>query len=235
MPWLDHFHPPLSQQRHGESFHAAWASAIADDLNDGLLPVGFFAEEFITVGGRAEIDVAAWEERQPLGNGPVASATRSWTAPPPAKILPIAFPDSFNVQIFSAEGGPRLVGTVELVSPGNKDRDTHRNAFAVKCASYLFQGLGLVVVDMVTSRKANLHKEILRVLNIPEEQLQRGHLYAVGYRPMRQDQREEMGVWPFDLELGEPLPTVPLALSGEVIVPLDLEKTYSDVCRRRIG
>ena len=25
MPLLDHFHPPLSDERHWESFHAAWA------------------------------------------------------------------------------------------------------------------------------------------------------------------------------------------------------------------
>ena len=31
MPVLDHFHPPLSQRRHWESFHSAWATALADD------------------------------------------------------------------------------------------------------------------------------------------------------------------------------------------------------------
>jgi hypothetical protein len=43
MPLLDHFHPPLSQRRHWESFHSAWASALADALNEEWLPEGFFA------------------------------------------------------------------------------------------------------------------------------------------------------------------------------------------------
>ena len=38
MQLLDHFHPPLSMVRHWESFHARWAAAIADVLNDELLP-----------------------------------------------------------------------------------------------------------------------------------------------------------------------------------------------------
>jgi hypothetical protein len=38
---LDHFHPPISTQRHWESFHTTWAGAIADALNDRLLPEGY--------------------------------------------------------------------------------------------------------------------------------------------------------------------------------------------------
>jgi hypothetical protein len=33
MPLLDHFRPPLSQRRHWDSFHGAWAEAIAIALN----------------------------------------------------------------------------------------------------------------------------------------------------------------------------------------------------------
>ena len=44
MPLLDHFHPPLSLERHWESFHAAWAGSLADALNRRL-PGGYFAEE----------------------------------------------------------------------------------------------------------------------------------------------------------------------------------------------
>lgn len=41
---LDHFHPPLSERRHWDAFHTRWAAAIADALNDDLLPGGYFAE-----------------------------------------------------------------------------------------------------------------------------------------------------------------------------------------------
>lgn len=118
MPLLDHFHPPLSQRRHWQSFHAAWASAIADSPNAVLLPEGFFAEELISVGGRVEIDVATRDERPESANGPIAVAPKqTWTAPRPTHIMPAVFPDTFAVKVYRTEGGPTLVGAVELVTP----------------------------------------------------------------------------------------------------------------------
>ena len=43
VPLMDHFHPPLHPRRHWESFHVTWAGAIADALNETLLPDGYFA------------------------------------------------------------------------------------------------------------------------------------------------------------------------------------------------
>jgi hypothetical protein len=57
-----------------------------------------------------------------------------------------------------------LVGVIELVSPGNKDRPAERLAFATKCASYLAQGVSLIVMDVVTNRHANLHNDIMRLM-----------------------------------------------------------------------
>ena len=74
MPLLDHFHPPLSQRRHWESFHSAWASTFADALNRDWLPAGYFAEEQTHAGAGVEIDVATMEGGQERatqgGNGP---------------------------------------------------------------------------------------------------------------------------------------------------------------------
>ena len=44
-----------------------------------------------------------------------------------------------------------MVAAIELVSPGNKDREETRSAFAAKCAGYLQAGIGLVVIDIVGS------------------------------------------------------------------------------------
>ena len=55
MPLLDHFHPPLSQHRQWESFHSAWAEALALQLNRDLLPPRYFAEVHVKVGSRVEI------------------------------------------------------------------------------------------------------------------------------------------------------------------------------------
>lgn len=58
MPLRDHFRPPLSESRHWEAFHAAWAGYIAERLNLGVLPPGYIAEEQVHHGARVEIDVA---------------------------------------------------------------------------------------------------------------------------------------------------------------------------------
>ena len=165
MPLLDHFHAPLAPRRHWELFHVNWAGAIADVLNERLLPEGYFAEEHAHIGARVEIDVATFADAPPATPGNGATTTlpaRVWTPPEPPVVLPAAFPDSFEVLVFEAEGGARLVAAIELVSPANKDRAAHRRAFAIKCASYLCQGIGLVIVDIVTSRQANLHNQCCR-------------------------------------------------------------------------
>lgn len=241
MPLLDHFHPPLSSTRHWESFHARWASAIADALNHDLLPAGYFAEEQVHVGSRVEIDVATFEHeahRAPGaasgGGGTATLPAKPWSPPVPAFAIPAVFPDSIEVLVFSGESGPTLVAAVELVSPGNKERDEVRMAFANKCAAYLQQGIGLVVVDSVTNRQANLHNELMRPMRAEAGALlPPDALYAVAYRPVRRSDSERIDVWPAALSVGQTLPVLPLALDKGVSVPLDLEATYTEARRRR--
>jgi hypothetical protein len=150
-------------------------------------------------------------------------------------VVPAAFPDSFEVLVFQAEGGATLVAAIELVSPANKDRAAHRQAFAIKCASYLTQGVSLVVVDIVTNRQANLHNELMRLLGHGEAFALAADvsLYAVAYRPIVRDTAEQIEVWPAPLALGQALPVLPLALDAEQCLPLDLEATYQTACQRR--
>jgi hypothetical protein len=244
MPLLDHFHPPLGKQRHWESFHARWAAALADALNGGLLPPGYFAEIQVTLGaGRVEIDVPTLEE---AGNGVAASGSAPeqggvatltapvWAPPAPTLELPATFPDEVEVLVFSSEGGPTLVGAIELVSPGNKDRTAARRAFAVKCLAYLHKGIGLVMVDIVTTRQANLNDEMVALIpeeapSFPGDWL----LYAAAYRPFRRQDAESIAVWPAELTVGQELPALPLWLRGlPAAVRVDLEATYTEARQR---
>jgi Protein of unknown function (DUF4058) len=238
MPLLDHFRPPLAPRRHWESFHVNWAGAIADALNESLLPDGYFAEEHAQLGPTLEIDVATFTDPEPSPQRSGAMATLApcaWAPPAPAIVVPAAFPEAFEVLVFENEGGAKLVAAIELVSPANKDRDTHRRAFAVKCASYLCRGVGLIVIDIVTARRPNLHDEIGRVLGhgdafaLPAETV----LYAVAYRPIVREAQSQIEVWPSPLELDRPLPVLPLALNAEIVLPIDLETTYTSACQRR--
>jgi hypothetical protein len=58
-------------------------------------------------------------------------------------------------------------------------------------------------------------------------------LYGVAYRPIVRDGQEEIEIWPSALEIGQPLPVLPLALDAELALPIDLEATYTAACQRR--
>jgi len=223
MPLLDHFRPPLHPQRSWESFHARWATAIADTL-DRTLPPRYFAEVHTRLGSQVEADIADFERpAEPSGNGPAAGV-----------VFPAVFPDDFEVEVRDARDDARLVAVVELVSPANKDRPETRRAFAAKCAAYLQRGIGLVVVDIVTVQQFNLHNEMVAALKFGEAFAMPAdpHLYAIAYRPARRQETNQIDVWPGTLTVGGTLPLLPLALRGTRAIPLDLEASYTDACQR---
>ena len=58
-------------------------------------------------------------------------------------------------------------------------------------------------------------------------------LYSVAYRPVLRQDRQEIDCWPVPLQIGQPLPIMPLRLTGDLFVPVDFENTYMEACRRR--
>jgi len=220
MPLLDHFHPPLSERRHWHSFHNSWATYLSSQLNS-LLPSGYFAEANVQFG--VEIDVAAFEESDGAG------APTAWM-PPPAVSHPFEMSGVVvEVGIFSWSGGPQLAGAVELVSPANKDRPLHRDAFVSKCVTYLQAGVGLVLVDVVTERTADLHRELLVRLGVSDPG-ERSVLSGSAYRPVERDGTRWLDVWREPIAVGQPLPTLPLWLRGGLCLPVELEATYQRTC-----
>jgi hypothetical protein len=240
MPLLDHFHPPLSDDRPWSGFHAAWVSGMADDLNRRL-PADYFAGAQPHAGASVEIDVATFQKSKVAARvhrgsrGTATLAPRVWTPPAPELTVPAVFADDFEVRVISTQSGPTLVAAIELVSPRNNDRPSARRAFAAKCAGYLYQSVSLIVIDVVTARQANLHASIMRLLGRkPAPHVSEvPPLYAVAYRPIRRKGEDQIDVWPVGFDIGETLPTLPLALNAEQAVPVDLEATYMDARRRR--
>ena len=220
MPLLDHFHPPLSERRHWHSFLNSWATYLSSQLNSRL-PPGYFAQANVQFG--IEIDVAAFEE-------PDASPAKGWTPPLPNRSWPLELQGSVvEVGIFSRTGGPVLAGAVELVSPANKDRPAHRDALVSKCASYLQAGVGLVLVDVVTERPGDLHRELLARLGATEAG-NSSALFASAYRTVERSGAAALDVWWEELALEQRLPTLPLWLRGGFCLPVELEETYERTC-----
>jgi hypothetical protein len=235
MPLLDHFHPPLSEERHWEAFHSAWAGSLADDLNRRL-PEGYFAEDQSHAGPGVEVDVSSWEQAETARQGGLAVAAPAQTgAPPaPARTIPAVFNDDIEIKVFSSGSGPRLVAAIDLVSPQNKDRPDARQTFAIKCVSYLNHGVSLIVIDIVTGRQANLHHDILALLpSAGRPLLPKQSLYAIAHCPHRCNGEELIDLWASPLKVGGPLPALPLAITAKLVLPIDFEVAYTDARARR--
>lgn len=234
MPLLDHFNPPLNRTHPWRSFHGAWAAAMARLLNQGVLPPGYYAVPLVDRDGPVEIDVAALRESDGPTVAPLAVATQTWAPPAPGLVLDVELPsaDGVEVQVFADDGDPRLMAAIELLSPRNKDRLQARQAFAVKCVGYLQQGSSVVVVDTVTNRRADLNTTILSLLGIESSApVTPSSLSAVSYRATARDEEmQQLRLWPAALTLGQSLPTLPLWIASDLSVPLDLEASYQATC-----
>ena len=228
MNLLDHFRSPLSVRRHWHSFHNAWATYLAEDLNQRL-PQGYFAESNVQFG--IEIDMAAFEEADLLPADSSELFASGWHPSPPTQVVPFenATIEQVEVGIFSTDQATRLIGAIEIVSPANKDRPSQREVFVTKCPSYLEQGVGLIVVDIVTVRKQSLHAQLMGQIG-STVQLSDADLYAAAYRSVVMDQ-PQVEVWFETLEVGKSLPTLPLWLKDGGCFPVDLAQTYERTCK----
>ena len=234
MPLLYHFHPPLHGPRRWEGFRHAWATFIAQQLNQQTLPAGYFAESEISVGPELEIDVAAMKG-QDDETAPIGTATVVWAPPQPTLTADVSFArlEGYEVRVYQDLGGAELRGAIELVSPANKDRSGSRQTFAAKCAGYLRMGIGLVVIDVVTARSADLHAELMDTLEAiakPSAWKSPTGLYAVAYRPVTLRDNPHLEMWPQALAVGAELPVMPLWLTPDLCVPLRLEDSYLATC-----
>lgn len=243
MPLRDFFHKPLANECDWSTLHGTWAHTILQRLNRAVLHAPYAARSFVHLGTQIEVDVSAVRrEGTPSmfngDHGGVATAAppRVYTPPAPSLADAVAFtePDLFEVKIYRGSGMWKVVAAIGLVSEANKDRDEHRRTFAVKCASYLQQGVSVVVVDTVTNRTADVHNDLCDLLGVSESLRWRSPtgLQAVAYRVVSSGTGEtiRLDVWPHSLAVGEPLPTLPLWLAADLAVPLELELTYADAC-----
>src|SRR5260370_12850022 len=134
--------------------------------------------------------------------------------------------DIVEVQFYISQAGPVLTGAIELFSPANKDRPASRDAFVFKCASYVQQGIGLIIVDIVTDRRADLHTDLLRRLNDSIPLPNSADLWAASYRPWQEDQQTNMQICHHPLAVGAPLPAIPFWLKRGPHVEIDVEANY---------
>lgn len=239
MPLRDHFHPPLENEGSWEGFHGAWPTMIVIALSQKL-PLGYAAEPRAHLGTYYEIDVASYEKDMPARFAPEASAeeggvaTAVWAPPEPTLTVATDLPDQYEyeVLIYDSKHRRRLVAAVEIVSPANKDRPEHRRLFVAKCAARYQQQVCVAIVDLVTTRQFNLYSELLELIGHADlSPADPPPLYGAVCRWRREHERPRLETWAHAFSIGRPLPTLPLWLSDDLAVPLDLEASYEETCR----
>lgn len=122
----------------------------------------------------------------------------------------------------------QLVAVVELVSPRNKDRPSVREQYGSRYLGYLRGGVHTLIVD-VHRRPLNFSFPQLIATELGEPLPNPVAPCAVSYRvgAAAATGGRMLAAWRHDLTAGEPLPSVPLALTLDDAVMVDLEGTYS--------
>lgn len=238
MPLRDHFRPPLDHKHSWDELHGGWPMVIVQHLFT-LLPDGYVAAPGVHLGTAFEIDGSAYEQDDATSGSPPSgggTATVPWVAPAPTSTLEadLSEQDEYEVRVYDTKRGRQRVAAIEIVSPANKDRPENRRAFAAKTASLLRQDVSVSIVDVVTVRQFNLYADLLELIGRSDPTLgaEPPHLYVATMRARKPARRKpRLDTWFYPLELGSPLPSLPLWLAENVVVKLDLEPTYEDTCR----
>jgi hypothetical protein len=82
---------------------------------------------------------------------------------------------------------------------------------------------------VVTTRAQNLYVDLLEMIGHSDTGSATS-LFASACRMTKRESEWILEAWPHTLELGRPLPTVPLWLADNLAVPLEFETSYEQSC-----
>lgn len=215
-----------------EGMHLLWMSELLRHIK-AKLPHGFRAYlgtgPAVAVGApRLRPDVGVREhgnetmrasETQPGGS-------RSSATIEPDVEIAVAAIDPAPALFIERDG--RLVSAIEIVSSRNKDRQVARATYLSRYAGYLIEGVHLLLLDvhrypMGFSFADGIAAELQ--LNDPPLPPPFSVSYRVG-EPAASGGRM-LAIWRRPIAIGTSLPSLPLALSPEASIDIDLEQTYA--------
>ena len=240
MPLRDHFRPPISKHSSWEGFHGYWPGAIVRDIVDQL-PQGYVAEPRVHLGAFYEIDVCTFEKSNGDADSNITSPSQAAVAvapvaaPAPSFAVDADIPEQYEyeVLIYDIERDRRLVAAIEIVSPADKDRPESRQLFVAKCVNLLRKGVCVSILDIVTIRRANLYAELLNVVGQTDPAFAKevSPIYAVTCRRRMVKSKSRIETWSHRLAIGEALPTLPIWLTDDFALLVDLDLSYEETCR----
>ncbi|HJT79236.1 MAG TPA: DUF4058 family protein [Gemmataceae bacterium] len=219
------------------SFHNGWITHLAEWLNGGLLPAGYYAlgEQH---AGRFVTDVLTLHTSRPNGEPP---------PPPPEPVGGLALaeaPPKVRRQLTGTEtyrqrrrtlairhvSGHRLIAVVEIASPANKDRLESVEEFVTKGAETLEFGIHVLLIDLLPPGRHDprgLHAAVWGQFDeapydLPVAEPLTLAAYTAG-APVK--------AYMEHLAIGGLLPEMPLFLRSDRYIPVPLEATYQAAYR----
>ncbi len=239
MPLLDHFRPPIFNKGSWEGFHGMWPAIMVMDLCKSL-PDHYTAEPRVHLGKNFEVDICTFDTQETYGdstpyNVGSSSSIATWTAPQPTLAVHLDPTEiyEYEVLIFDQQRGRELVAAIEIVSPANKDRPETRQAFVSKCSALLQKKVCVSIVDLVTVKHFNLYCEVLDIFGQTDPAFSPNppSTYAATLNSRQLANQSRFEVWAYPMIVGQRLPTLPIWLSNDHAISLDLETSYQDACR----
>ena len=203
-------------------FHHSWISQIKHTLNDGVLPMDFYA----------------MAEQWPSTGQPRTPAPRPSTGVlPRPKVRDAAQTEEdwyrrkkSHVKVRHLTDD-RVIALIEIVSAGNKSSKKAFQAFVDKTLELLDAEVHLLLIDVLPRTKRDpqgIHPAIWE--NITDEPAScsgNGPLSAVAYEVVR----DGVNAYCESCAVGANLPDMPLFLAEDAQVPVPLEKTYAAAFR----
>lgn len=215
-------------------FHHGWIYELNSVLNDGMLPKGYYAmaEQH---AGQAIADVLALHTGEDEDAGRDDGGVAVLRAPPRVGLKMVASPTATYRHLRKTiairhVSGHRIVALIEIVSPGNKDRDRNVAEFAEKAQAALRAGIHLLLIDLFpfgTHDPHGMHGAIW-------EQFDSEDYIPPAAQPLMlasydADQLPEAYLVPF--AVGDVLTEMPLFLTHNGHIDVPLEATYQAAFR----
>ena len=208
-------------------FHQGWTIEIRNRLNSGVLPDGYYAMAEQRVSG-PEPDIIALQLRSPEPNGGLVVAETPPRIKRAARVETetALYARKANRIVIHHELG-RVVATIEVVSPGNKDTKPAVASFIAKAVDFIRNGIHFLMIDLFpleTRDPQGMAQAIWDELageslgTRPTDKLLTVAAYDAG---------NELTAYVDALAVGDLLPDAPLFLAPGWYVNVPLEQTYT--------
>lgn len=215
-------------------FHNGWVTHLAEALNDGILPKGYYALAEQHAGQViADVLTLQTDEKAPLA--PDRGGTAVAEAPPRVSRTMVASENAAYRALRKTiavrhVSDHRLVSLIEFLSPANKDRPQSVEGFVNKAISMLRAGCHLLVVDLFAPGKHDphgIHGAIWEYFD-PQDYLppEEEPLILAAY-----EARDVPQAYIETLSIGDELPPMPLFIQPAWYVTVPLERSYQTAYR----